>query len=123
MKKFTYKNYKNCYFYVGSYRADPTAMAISIENINEGPITTCTIFDDMSPYSEDIVTIKNYSENSHMTDFLKKLGIIIEILNRAPCNQFVYKTLQTKNPQSIDTCLIDKNILRQYCKEWRYDVQ
>ena len=31
MKTFTYKDYKNCYFRVGSYVADSKAMAISIE--------------------------------------------------------------------------------------------
>ena len=35
MKKFTYKNYKNCYFIVGSYVADKRAMAISIQSDGE----------------------------------------------------------------------------------------
>lgn len=31
MKTFTYKDYENCYFRVGSYAADNKAMAISID--------------------------------------------------------------------------------------------
>lgn len=71
MKTFTYKDYENCYFRVGSYAADNKAMAISIENLEDGPIATCTVYDIYSAYSEHITTIKNYSENSHMTKFLK----------------------------------------------------
>lgn len=122
MKKFTYKNYINCYFNVGSYLADNKAMAISIESEKDGPIATCTVFNDIGFYSENIVTIKNYSENSYMTKFLEKLGIVISILNRVICNPAVYDTFFTENPQTIDTCFIDTGILRQYCKKWNYDV-
>lgn len=122
MKKFTYKNYKGCYFTVASYVADNKAMAISIENENEGPITVCTVYDDMRMYSEHITTIKNYSENSHLTDFLKKMGIVIDIIDRTPCNSYVEDSLNSENPQTIDICLIDTEKLKEYCKEWNYDV-
>ena len=80
MKKFTYKDYENCYFIVGNYVVDKNAMAISIEN-DEGPIATCTVYDDYGMYSRHITTIRNYSENSHMTEFLKKLGVVVDIIN------------------------------------------
>lgn len=121
MKTFTYKDYENCYFRVGSYVADNEAMAISIENLEDGPIATCTIYDDYSAYSEHITTIKNYSENSHMTNFLKKLNVISEVLYSKPCNSFVADTLHTNNPQTIDTCLINTDILKQYSKSWNYN--
>ena len=107
MKTFTYKDYENCYFRVGSYAADNKAMAISIENLEDGPIATCTVYDIYSAYSEHITTIKNYSENSHMTKFLKKLKVVDEVLFSRPCNSFVADTLYTNNPQTIDTCLIN----------------
>ena len=122
MKTFTYKDYKNCYFRVGSYVADNKAMAISIENLEDGPIATCTVYDDYSAYSEHITTIKNYSENSHMTKFLKKLKVVEEILFSRPCNSFVADTLYTNNPQTIDTCLINTDILKEYSKVWKYNV-
>lgn len=122
MKKFKYKNYENCYFIVGSYLADKKAMAISIQNDDEGPISTCTIYDNFGIYSENITTIKNYSENSHMTKFLQKLGVVIDILDRRACNDFVKDTLQGKNPQTIDTCIIDYNKLKEYTKIWNYNV-
>lgn len=121
MKKFTYKNYKNCYFIVGSYVADKRAMAISIQSDGE-PITTCTVYDDFGMYNEHITTIKNYSENSHMTDFLKELGVVADIIDRYPCNRFVYDTLETDNPQTMDICIIDIDKLKEYCKEWHYNV-
>ena len=97
-------------------------MAISIENLEDGPIATCTVYDDYSAYSEHITTIKNYSENSHMTKFLKKLKVIEEILFSRPCNSFVTDTLYTNNPQTIDTCLINTDILKEYSKVWKYNV-
>ncbi len=121
MKKFNYKNYKNCYFVVASYAANDKAMAISIEN-EKGPISVCTVYDGWSMYSEHITTIKNYSENSHMTEFLQKMGIVIDILNRTPCNEFERNTINSSNPQTIDSCLIDTDKLREYAKEWHYNV-
>lgn len=122
MKTFTYKKYKNCYFIVGSYLADEKAIAISIENKKEGLISTCTVYDTFWSYNEDVATIKNYSENSHMTDFLTKMKVVDEIIWREPCNSFVRDTLNTSNPQTIDTCLINKKVLKEYTKEWNYNV-
>lgn len=121
MKKFTYKNYNNCYFIVDTYVANTNAMAISIKSDDES-ITTCTVYDDFGIYCYGVTTIKNYSENSHMTDFLKELGIVTDIIERYPCNSFVNDTLETDNPQTIDICVIDMNKLKDYCKEWNYDV-
>ena len=122
MKTFTYKIYKDCFFRVGSYAADKKAMAISIENKTDGPISTCTVYDIYTCYSEHITAIKNYSENSHMTDFLTKLKVIDSIIWREPCNSFVADTLNTSNPQTIDTCVINTEELRKYTKEWTYNV-
>jgi len=120
-KKFRYKNFDNCYFIVSSYLAQKEAMAIQIEKDGE-PIATCTVFEFGLPYSEHVTVIKNYSENSHMTNFLKKLGIVKEILYRNPCNSFVTETLTGNNPQTFDTCLIDTDKLKEYCKIWNYNV-
>ena len=87
METFTYKNYQNCYFTVGSYVADTTAMAISIVNDEDGLISTCTIYDEFGFYASNSITVKNYSENSHMTDFLKSLGVVIDTIDRRPCNR------------------------------------
>ena len=122
MKKFNYKNYKDCYFIVGSYRANKEAISISIQNDDIGAIAICTMYIKDCLYSADMVTIKNYSENSHMTEFLMKLGIVIKVMKQFPCNPFVEDTLQTNNPQSIDVCFIDKNKLKEYSKVWNYDV-
>lgn len=122
MKKFTYKNYTDCYFNVGSYMANKEAMAISIQNNDVGPITTCTVMSEWGSYDKDIITLKNYSENSHITDFLKKLGVVKEIIMRYPCNSYVGHTLATNNPQTIDICIIDTKKLKEYSKEWNYNV-
>lgn len=122
MKTFTYKDYKNCYFTVGCYAADNNAMAISIENLEDGPIACCTVYNAFDIYDTNITTIKNYSENSHMTKFLQKLNIISAVLYSRPCNSFVADTLYTNNPQTIDTCLINTDILREYTKVWKYNA-
>lgn len=122
MKTFTYKDYKNCYFTVGCYAVDNNAMAISIENLEDGPIACCTVYNAFDIYDTNITTIKNYSENSHMTKFLQKLNIISAVLYSRPCNSFVADTLYTNNPQTIDTCLINTDILREYTKVWKYNA-
>ena len=122
MKTFTYKNYENCYFTVGSYAVDKDAMAISIENLEDGPIACCTVYDSLGCYSENMTTIKNYSENSHMTKFLQNLDIVSSVLYSRPCNSFVADTLHTNNPQTIDICLINTDILKEYTKVWNYNA-
>lgn len=116
MKTFKYKNYANCYFIVGTYLKNKSAMAITIGN-DDGPISTCTIYDDFVFYCEGITTIKNYGENSHMTNFLKKLGIVDEVLESYPCNYNFINPSETK-----DVCLINMDKLKQYCKKWDYNV-
>lgn len=123
MKTFNYKNHTNCYFNVDSYVLNSKAMAISIQNDRDSEITTCTIYEKNTPYSNYLITIKNYSENSHLTDFLEELGIVITIIDRVPCNNFVSSSIFTDNPQPIDTCLIDLDMLKKYTKNWNYNVQ
>lgn len=120
MKYFTYKKYEDCYFKVNAYLADKEAMAISIYNKEEGPITCCTVYSDLYLYTEGLVTIKNYSENSHLADFLMELGVVTEIIMRQPCNPIVQDTLNSNNPQTIDLCDIDIKKLKEYSKEWNY---
>ena len=57
-----------------------------------------------------------------MTDFLTKLKVIDSIIWREPCNSFVADTLNTSNPQTIDTCVINTEELKKYTKEWNYNV-
>ena len=121
MKTFNYKKYKNCYFNVYSYMADDNAMAIVMTNGNTLNMV-CTVYNKDSFYTDGVTSIKNHSKNSHLTDFLQKLGIVVEIINRVPCNNLVVGTLNSKNPQTIDDCLIDMDLLKQYCKEWDYNV-
>ena len=112
MKTFNYKNHKKCYFNVYSYAANDEAMAIVMTNGKSLDIV-CTVYDKNSIYMNGVTAIKNYSENSHLTEFLQKLGIITEVFNRTPCNNHVIDTLNSKNPQSIDNCFIDMDLLKQ----------
>jgi len=116
MKKFTYKNYKNCSFSLNHYTENPNAMAISITKDDE-LIAVCTCYLDYITYTENFITIKNYSENSYMTNLFKDLGIILCIIDRIPCNQFVKDSIYTDNPQTIDLCIIDLEKLKEYCNK------
>ena len=122
IKSFDYKTYKNCYFIVSSYTCDPMAMAISIFNNSDGDITTVTVYMDGYVYAPGLTAIKNYSENTGITKFLQELGIIEEILDRRPPNQHVAHTLNTPNPETIDWCVINTDKLKEYTKEWYYNV-
>ena len=123
MKTFKYKNNKKCYFIVSSYQTNPNAIAFSIENLKQGLITTCTVYIANKSYTKGLATIKNYSENSGMTEFLKKLGIVTKVFIKKPCNDFVIGTFDPENAESIDTVLIDTDKLKEYSKEWYYDAQ
>lgn len=121
MKRFKYKDYKNCYFNVASYAYNKKAMAIEIENREDGPIITCTVFIEDGLYTPNCIVIKNYSENSGMTKFLQDLGIVVLILDRRPSNMLATGSLDTENPESFDTCIIDQEKLKEYTKSWNYE--
>ena len=125
MKTFNYKKYKNCFFVVGTYLSDPSAMYIGIENKQDGMITDCTVYMRYTFYETGTVTIKNYSENSNMTNFLKSLKIVKKVYNRVPCNNFseTLASLKSENPQTIDECEIDIDLLKEYSKEWDYNYE
>lgn len=77
---FTYKSrydeYQNCYFRTGRY---PNGnLAIGIYNANQGPITKVTINPDIT-LPDDIIAIKNYSENSGIVEWLVSEGIVEEL--------------------------------------------
>lgn len=114
-KKFNYKEYKNCYFEVGNYLYNSQSMSISIKSIEEGDITTATVNMPGYLYLPETATIKNYSENSGMTKFLKKLGVIEEVYTRKKCNQYA------GDNETIDFCQINIDKLRQYSKVFNYE--
>jgi len=114
-KKFNYKKYKNCWFNVGRYVGMFGPMFIEIENEKEGPICVATV--NMPGYCYDVceTTIKNYSENSGMTKFLQKMGIIKEIYGRSKCNPMAGVK------ETIDYCLINIEKLKEYSKNFDYE--
>jgi len=98
-KNFKYKNYTNCYFEVGTYFHNHSAMSIEIKNDDIGDIAIATVNMPEYFYYPETATIKNYSENSGMTKFLEKLGIIKEIYSSRKCNIYA----SSKN-ETIDFC-------------------
>ena len=116
-KTFKYKNYEDCYFSVGSYYYNKYSMAISILNTEGESITTVTVNMKDYFYSPYTATIKNYSENSGITNFLKKLGIIEEIYSQRQCNPYA------SDSETIDFCLINVDKLKEYSKEFNYDFE
>ncbi len=114
-KTFKYKNYGDCYFNVSNYLYNKQAMAISIKSIDGEDIAVATVNMNDYMYEPDTATIKNYSENSGITKFLKKLGVIEEVYSSAKCNPYA-----TKN-ETIDYCLMNIEKLKEYAKEFNYE--
>ena len=112
-KNFKYKEYENCSFMVGNYPMNSDAMSIAIID-DEGIITVPTV--NMPGYCYDIntATIKNYSENSGMTKFLKKLGVVKEVYSKRKANNFC------SNSETIDFCEINIEKLKQYSSQFDY---
>lgn len=114
-KTFKYKKYKNCYFEVGNYAYNRQSMYIQIKNDVEGDIATATVNMSNYMYYPETATIKNYGENTGMTKFLQKLGIIEEIYTRKKCNPFATES------ETIDYCEINIDKLKIYSKQFEYE--
>lgn len=117
-KNFKYKEYKKCYFEVGTYFYNHSAMSIEIKSEDGEDIATATVNMPDYMYYPGTATIKNYSENAGMTKFLKKLGIIEEIYSSRKCNIYA-----TSNNETIDFCSINIEKLKEYSKEFDYEYQ
>lgn len=117
-KNFKIWDYKNCSFIVSHYLIEPSAIAIVIKDNDTSEIVTkCTIYDIFEEYRVGIATIKNYSENKEMTEFLKNLGIVTNIIERHKVNEMAEDT------ETIDVCNIDLKKLKEYACEWHYDEE
>lgn len=114
-KTFNYKTYGACYFNVGNYVHNKQAMAISIISKDDEIIAVCTINMTDYLYEPNSATIKNYSENAGMTDFLEKLGIIEEVYSRAKSNPYASKN------ETIDYCSINIDKLKEYTNQFNYE--
>ena len=112
-KKFNYKKYKDCYFEVGNYLYNSQSMFIQIKNKEYGDLYTVNMPDYM--YLPDTATIKNYSENSGMTKFLQKLGIIEEIYTMRKCHPLAAES------ETIDFCQINLEKLKEYSRKFNYE--
>lgn len=114
-KTFEYKGKRECSFKVGNYLYNPQCMSIMIVNdIDEGE-TVCTVNMKNYMYFPETTTIKNYSENSGMTDFLLKLGIIEQVYSKVPAHQNAQKG------ETIDFCQINVEKLKEYSQEFKYE--
>lgn len=114
-KTFKYKNYGDCYFNVGNYMYNRQSLAISIVSTEGESITTVTVNMRYYMYEPNTATIKNYSENSGMTKFLQKLGIIEEVYSKSKCNPYA------SAKETIDYCLINIDKLKEYTKNFNYE--
>lgn len=116
-KNFKYKNYGKCYFEVGTYFYNHSAMSIEIKNEEGEDIRTATINMQDYIYFPDSATIKNYSENSGMTKFLKKLGVIEDVISSNKCNP------NANEGETIDFCMINVEELKKYSKKFNYKYE
>ncbi len=117
-KNFKIWDYKNCSFIVSHYITEPSAIAIVIQDNDTSEIVTkSTIYDISQEYQVGMATIKNYSENKGMTEFLKNLGIVTSIIESYKVNEMAEDT------ETIDVCNIDLKKLKEYACEWHYDEE
>ncbi len=114
-KTFEYKGKKGCSFIVGNYLNNTQCMSIMIVTNENESETVCTVNMKDYLYFPETTTIKNYSENSGMTDFLLKLGVIAEVYNKVPAHQLAQRS------ETIDFCSINIEKLKEYSKEFNYE--
>lgn len=115
-KSFPIWEYKNCSFIVSSYLSEPIAIIFAIkDNETSEIVAKCTIYDLSTNYKKGMATIKNYSENRGMTNILKELGIVTNIIESNKVNELAEDT------ETIDVCNIDLEKLREYASDWNYE--
>lgn len=112
---FEFKQYSKCQFFVSHYIADDKAIAIIIkDSATDEPICKCTTYDEFLEYEIGIATIKNYSENAGMTEFLRNLKIVEEVRENYKANDLA------EDSETIDVCKLNLKILKSYADEWHY---
>ncbi len=120
MKTFQFENYTAC-FDVGNYPKNAKAISIGIvDSDTEEPITSVTSYLEID-YEVGQAVIKNYSaygnevtSNIGMTEFLKELGIVEDVIE----SNFV----EDDERKTVDICRINLRILKEYSKYWDYWV-
>ena len=121
MPNFQFQNHKNCCFDVGNYSNDEKAISISIVDLDTGePITSATSYLE-TDYEVGQAVIKNYSAFGNdvksdvgMTEFLKNLGIVIDVIESTYVEDDERKT--------VDICSISLLLLQGYSKNWDYSA-
>ena len=96
--KLKYGTYNNCFFKVNKYRNGN--IALGIYNMSDGPICTVTVNPGMA-LPDDLIAIKNYSENSGVLESLIELGFIEDVVGTLP-QGFVEIPICTYNKEMID---------------------
>ena len=114
-KTFNYKNNKNCSFEVSNYQYNPQSMAIIIVNSKGEEKAIVTVNMSEYFYLPDTATIKNYSNNSGMTKFLNKLGIIETIYTSRKAHPMATVG------ETIDFCEINVEKLKEYSSKFNYE--
>ncbi|MBP3254923.1 MAG: hypothetical protein J6M60_00315 [Clostridia bacterium] len=114
-KTFKYKKFNDCYFEVGNYLYNKQAMYIQIKNKKYGNIAIATVNMPEYFYSPGTTTIKNYSENSGMTEFLQKLGVIEIVYTKSRVNSLAAES------ETIDFCKINMEKLKEYSNKFEYE--
>lgn len=72
--KTKYGNYENCSFRASRY-SDNGNLALIVESPEEGTIMTVSVNPGLK-LGDDVLAVKNYSENEGIDDTLRELGII-----------------------------------------------
>jgi len=79
--KLKYGSVPGCAFRPARYR-DNGNLALQIENA-DGPVCTCTV-NPGEKLGDDVLCVKDYSENQGMAAFLRSMGIVGECVQVIP---------------------------------------
>ena len=118
------EKYRNCYFKVGRYDANPKAMFISVygikdsdEDIEEYFIDTITVFNSTTLYDNKRITVKE-----EFVPILRKLEIILDDRRIKVSRQESHNTMDYIDKYYC-VCSIDIDNLKRFCKEWNYQYE
>lgn len=118
------KKYHNCYFKVDKYQANCKAMFINVYGIIDEEeetevkfIDTITVYNSKTDYDKNRITVKE-----EYVPILRKLNII------KSDRRVIYPFSECRHAMDYAdryycVCMIDREKLKEYCKDWRYEYE
>lgn len=111
MKTFSYNNHEECCFAVSNHLI---MRVIDIKDLQTNEVVKSDVFSTYfdRDYAETVVTITNDSDDRKMTNFLRNLGVVTEIIESCICTDD-----EEEEKVILDICNLNVDVFKEYSLE------